>query len=413
MAEAFEFDPDWSSAEGEIRKGLALDPGDASALRAYSSYLVKTGRLEQALTESRAALDLDPLSPWAETAVARVLYDLRRTNEAIAHFHQALALDPEMGGASQGLAVALLAAGKNEEAVAEAEKARRKVSGYTLPRPNLISLVRVTNLRVQDITLQNSPKFHLVPSDCTGVVISNTTIRAPEHAANTDAIDPSSCRQVLITHCTIDVGDDTVAIKAGRAPAGREFACEDITVTDCTFRHGHGMSIGSETGGGVRNVLVKNCTFENTENGLRIKSQIGRGGRVENIRYEHISMTNVDPAITFTMYYMNNSAKDAAAGIPTQAAPARMAENNVPSYGTIYITDLQATCPRAAGVINGLPESCVSNVVFENVTITSAKGFQITNARGIQFKQALIAPKQGPPFILTNAQTDGVAPATN
>ena len=173
------------------------------------------------------------------------------------------------------------------------------------------------------------------------------------------------------------------------------------------------MSIGSETAGGVRNVLVRNCTFENTENGLRIKSQIGRGGRVENIRYEHISMTNVDPAITFTRYYMNNSAKDAAAGIPTQAAPARMAENNVPSYGTIYITDLQATCPGAAGVINGLPESCISNVVLENITITSAKGFEISNARGIQFKQALIAPKQGPPFILTNAQTDGVAPATN
>ena len=295
----------------------------------------------------------------------------------------------------------------------EAEKARRKVSGYTLPRPNLISLVRVTNLRVQDITLQNSPKFHLVPSDCTGVVISNTTIRAPEHAANTDAIDPSSCRQVLITHCTIDVGDDNVAIKAGRAAAGREFACEDITLTDCTFRHGHGMSIGSETAGGVRNVLVRNCTFENTENGLRIKSQIGRGGRVENIRYEHISMTNVDPAITFTMYYMNNSAHDGAAGIPAPATPARVAENNVPSYGNIYITDLQASCPRAAGVINGLPESCISNVVLENVTITSAKGLEISNARGIQLKQATVTPKQGLPYLLNNAQVEGVSPATN
>ena len=295
----------------------------------------------------------------------------------------------------------------------EAEKARRKVSGYTLPRPNLISLSHVTNLRVQDITLQNSPKFHLVPSDCTGVVISNTTILAPEHAANTDAIDPSSCRQVLITHCTIDVGDDNVAIKAGRAPAGREFSCEDITVTDCTFRHGHGMSIGSETGGGVRNVLVRNCTFENTENGLRIKSQIGKGGRVENLRYEHISMTNVDPAITFTMYYMNNSAKDAAAGSPAPAALARQSEDHVPAYRDIYITDLQATCPRAAGVINGLPESCVSNVVFENVTITSAKGFQITNARGIQFKQAAITPKQGPPFVLSNAEVDSLSPTSN
>ncbi len=160
----------------------------------------------------------------------------------------------------------------------EAEKARRKVSGYTLPRPNLIGLTRCKNVRLENLTVQNSPKFHFVPTDCEGVVVSNVTILAPEHAANTDAIDPGNCRNVLITRCRIDVGDDNVAIKAGKKPAEREFACENITVTDCAFLHGHGMSIGSETAGGVRNVTVKNCTFENTENGIRIKSQAGKGG---------------------------------------------------------------------------------------------------------------------------------------
>ena len=143
----------------------------------------------------------------------------------------------------------------------EAEKARQKVSGYTLPRPNLIVLNRCKNVRLENLTVQNSPKFHFVPTECEGVVISNVTILAPEHAANTDAIDPSSCKNVLITKCRIDVGDDNVAIKAGKKLAEREFASEDITVTDCTFLHGHGMSIGSETAGGVRNVTIKNCTF--------------------------------------------------------------------------------------------------------------------------------------------------------
>ena len=160
----------------------------------------------------------------------------------------------------------------------EAEKARQKVSGYTLPRPNLIVLNRCKNVRLENLTLQNSPKFHFVPTECEGVVISNVTILAPERAANTDAIDPSSCKNVLITKCRIDVGDDNIAIKAGKKLAEREFASEDITVTDCTFLHGHGMSIGSETAGGVRNLTVRNCTFENTENGLRIKSQRGKGG---------------------------------------------------------------------------------------------------------------------------------------
>ena len=146
---------------------------------------------------------------------------------------------------------------------------------------------------MENVTIKDSPKFHLVPTDCDGVIISNVTITAPEHAANTDAIDPSISRNVLITKCRIDVGDDNVAIKSGRKVDGREFACENITVSDCTFQHGHGMSIGSETSGGVRNVQVRNCTFEGTENGIRIKSQRGKGGVVENVSYSDITMKDV------------------------------------------------------------------------------------------------------------------------
>jgi hypothetical protein len=91
-----------------------------------------------------------------------------------------------------------------------------------------------------------------------------------------------------------------VEVKAGKKIPGREFESEDITVMNCIFLHGHGMSIGSETVGGARNVTVKNCTFENTENGIRIKSDVTRGGLVENINYSDITMSNVAPAITFT-----------------------------------------------------------------------------------------------------------------
>src|SRR6185503_15251387 len=105
----------------------------------------------------------------------------------------------------------------------EAEKARQKVSGYTLPRPNLVVLTRGKNIRMTGITLQNSPKFHYVPTECEDVLIDGVTILAPEGAANTDAIDPSNCRKVKITRCVIDVGDDNVAIKSGKKVEGREF----------------------------------------------------------------------------------------------------------------------------------------------------------------------------------------------
>jgi polygalacturonase len=284
----------------------------------------------------------------------------------------------------------------------EAEKARQITPGYTLPRPNLVALEQSTNFVVENITLRNSPKFHLVPANCEDVVISNVTILAPQHAANTDAIDPSG-RRILITKCRIDVGDDNVAIKAGKKIAGREFQSEDITVTDCTFLHGHGMSIGSETAGGVRNITVKNCTFENTENGLRIKSDIRRGGLVENISYSDITMSNVAPAITFTCNYQNNSSGDAK---PGAAARLEKGSESLPMFRNIQVTNLRATSQKSAGIIVGLPQNCISNVVFENVQISAPKGLTVRNAQGIQLKNSKILAADGVPIISENAKIE-------
>lgn len=278
-----------------------------------------------------------------------------------------------------------------------AEEARRKTSGYTLPRPRLIVLTRCKNLRVQDVTLSNSPCFHLVPVECENVLVENVTIVAPADSPNTDGIDPSVSRHVRISHCHIDVGDDNVAIKSGHSLPGRAFACEDITVTDCVFLHGHGMSIGSETVGGVRNLTVRRCAFKDTTNGIRIKSPRGRGGPVEKLSYSDITMTNVDPAITITCYYPKIPKTDAAQPVG----------RGTPSFRDIHITNLTASCPRQAGVIVGLPESHVSGVVLKNVRITAAgTGLAIRNADSFRLKDVQVAAK-GPPFIFEDAQVEG------
>ena len=293
---------------------------------------------------------------------------------------------------------------------AEAEKARRKTSGYTLPRPNLIVLQRCKNVCMENITLQNSPKFNFVPDECDEVVVTNVTILNPEHAANTDGIDPSDSRNVLITHCRIDTGDDNVAIKAGHKVAGREFGSEDITVTDCTFLHGHGMSIGSETLGGVRNVLVKHCIFDGTENGIRIKSQRGKGGVVENIDYEDIEMTNVDPAVTFTCYYTFNSAKDPVQKATPQVDAAQPVTVGTPVFRNIRVNHLTAKCEREAGIVIGLPESKITSVMFNDVNISAARGFKIQNAAEIHFEQSNVTAADGQPFVLQNAEVKGISP---
>ena len=279
-----------------------------------------------------------------------------------------------------------------------AEEARQKKSGYTLPRPNLIVLTGCKNVRLENLTLQNSPKFHFVPTECEGVVVSNVTILAPPRSPNTDAIDPSSCKNVLITRCHIDVGDDNVAIKSSHKVVGREFASEDITVTGCTFLHGHGMSIGSETCGGVKNLLVKNCTFNGTTSGIRIKSARDRGGTVENLVYRDLVMTNVEIPINITCYYPKVPPTDSAQPVTA----------STPVYRDIQISNLVSVSRQGAGWVVGLPESLISGVVLENVKLSADTGLLIRNAKAIRFKNVKVTVQKGGPFTLENAQVEGL-----
>ncbi len=271
-------------------------------------------------------------------------------------------------------------------------------SGYTLPRPRLIQLEDCARVRIQGVKLVNSPSFHLVPKRCTDVEIDGLTIEAPDEAPNTDGIDPSECQRVRITGCVIDVGDDNIAIKSGNRAEGRNFATEDITVADCTFRGGHGLSIGSETGGGVRNLLVERCTFDGTENGIRIKSSRGRGGRIENLVYRDLTMTNVDPAITFTAYYPRIPVQDEALPFTPET----------PAYRNIRISNLTATCQKEAGIIVGLPESPVEGVVLEDINITAATGLTLRNAKAVRLDRVQVTSSSGPPFLLENAEVAGL-----
>jgi polygalacturonase len=295
-----------------------------------------------------------------------------------------------------------------------AEAARLKTPGYVLPRPMLIALDNCNNVRVQDVILQNSPLTHLALKACEHVVVSNVTVQTPAGAANTDAIDPINCKDVLITRCRINAGDDNISVKSEHAIPGRAFASEDITVTDCVFLHGHGMSIGGATVGGVRNVTVRNCTFADTENGIRIKSLRGRGGTVENIRFSDITMKNVNPAITFTCYYMTNSAGDPVPRFAPPNDPAQPVNETTPVFRNICISNLTATCQKSAGVIIGLPECLISNVVLQNIRIAAATtGLTIKNVEGIQFKNVTVINQQGRPFILENAHVEGLKTGSN
>ncbi len=294
--------------------------------------------------------------------------------------------------------IAILGEGKIDGAGARwwapVKAAKKSGTPETQRRPRLIVLSDCKGVRVEGVTLQNSPSFHLVPTGCEDVVIEGVTIRAPADSPNTDAIDPSACRNVRISKCILDVGDDNIALKAGRLVPGRAAACENITVSDCTLLHGHGMSIGSETAGGVKNFTVERCTFNGTTSGIRIKSGRERGGLVEDITYRDLTMTNVDWPISITCYYPKVPKEDAAQPVTA----------TTPVFRNIKIINVTGASPRTAGQIVGLPESLISEVLLENVHLSAPTGLTIRNARYVDFKAVNIEVTKGKPLILENAQ---------
>ena len=268
--------------------------------------------------------------------------------------------------------------------------ARRYPPGRTVvPRPVLVSLSGVQRLHVDGITLTNSPMFHLVPRG-QDITIENLRIVAPSDAPNTDAMDPGGQR-IVIRNCEIDTGDDNVALQSGS---------HDVLIEDLTCLHGHGISVGSPTRNGLSHVIVRRCTFNGTDNGLRIKSYRGNGGEVHDIRYSDIVMKHVRRPFDINMLYNGN------AGLATDVGP-RNAEpgqtENIPNFHDIHVTNLTVTGSPVAGRILGLPEQMANAITFTNVKIQSTRGFLVEDGKDVVFQNAHIEVAIGDPLVLDNA----------
>ena len=245
-------------------------------------------------------------------------------------------------------------------------------NGTISARPRMFQPNHCDGVLLKDITLKNSPQFHFIPEWCTNVTVDGITILAPSNSPNTDGIDPATCHNVHIRNCYIDTGDDNIAVKSGNNDISDPNAgCSRIYISNCTLMHGHGISIGSETNGGVDSMYVDSCTFNGTDNGLRIKSNRGKGGNVRDIIYSNITMTNVKYPIYFSEYYPT---------IPSQSDPAQTVNLVTPHFHDITIENLTASGSPYVGVVVGVPEMPLTNIHFRNVKISASSGLEVRNA---------------------------------
>ena len=245
------------------------------------------------------------------------------------------------------------------------------------------------NLTLHRITLNNSANFHVVPGGVDGLTVWGVKVQTPSLAAyanpagngnplytgetftrdnvkNTDAFDPGSAKSATSAALTIgsttksaakisfdgylknvvfafnyvSTGDDDIVLKGSNNPSpansglagidGDRDARSDrrwgIVIAHNHIYWGHGISIGSETNGGVKNVHVYDNSFDGSEEGLRVKSDYARGGEVSNIYVDNICMRNVTNALLYTAYY---STKALPAGGPL-----------VPNFHDIFLASI-------------------------------------------------------------------------
>ena len=244
-----------------------------------------------------------------------------------------------------------------------------RAEGYT--RPRLIVFDHSRHIRMEDITAENSPMWQIVPYYSDDLVFRNMKVLAPQTSHNTDGIDPFSSSHVVIDHVTIDTGDDNVAIKSGQPNSpGPDAPSHDITITDCTFLHGHGLSVGSEVSGGVQNVLAERIHFKGTGTGIRIKSNRDRGNDIGNLTYRDIDMDDVGTAILISEFYPK---------IPESIGPTPVTRLT-PHFHDITIQNVRVHSAKEAAVIVGLPESPIQGLRLIDVQITATRGARIEYA---------------------------------
>jgi polygalacturonase len=260
-------------------------------------------------------------------------------------------------------------------------------------RPVLCNLVNCRRILISGVLLRNSPKFVFYPNHCSDLTMDHARIYNDWWAQNGDGIDISACHNVLLYRCDVNAGDDGICMKSsGVSPDGP--ALHDVIIAGCTVGRAHGgFVIGSNTDGGMHNIFVSDCSFMGTDVGLRFKSNMGRGGLVDNIYVDNIHMLDiVHEAVLFDTYYENIEAGHTLD--PTRPRP----EDKTPEFTNFRISHVYCTGARTGIAITGLPNMPVSHISFDTLEIRAGKGLVATQAKAIELRDVKWTVEDNPPI---------------
>jgi hypothetical protein len=241
-------------------------------------------------------------------------------------------------------------------------------------RPNFIEFIGCKNIEISGLTIIDGPMWTLHPLYSENVYIHDLKIETKSH--NTDGIVIDSSKNVLVEDCKFETGDDAVSIKSGLDNDGWRVGrpSENIVIRKISTKRGHGsVNIGSEMSGGVKNVLVYDCDFTNTQSGIRIKTLRGRGGFVENATFYNIKMSDVNNPIIMDLRY------------PAYTVTPKT--KTLPNIKNILFSDIDSIASRNAIFIRGfLEKDNLSEISFRDISMKALNGILVDGAENLKFE---------------------------
>ncbi len=237
------------------------------------------------------------------------------------------------------------------------EDAWRDVATYDwkpLDRPSpMVEFFRCTNLRIEDVTLANSPGWTLRPIECESVIIRGIRIRNPVIGPNTDGIDPTCCRNLAISDCDIATGDDCICLKS-EGPYGVMGLTRNITITNCVMTSCcNGLKFGTATRGGFENITFSNSVIYNDDVPLNarvisgIAVEMVDGGWTEGVVVSNVRMQRVRTPIFVRLGARNGAGR----------------------LRGVMIDGIHATGAILTSSVTGIPGHDVEDVSLSNIRI--------------------------------------------
>jgi hypothetical protein len=161
-------------------------------------------------------------------------------------------------------------------------------------------------------------------------------------------------------------------------------------------RRAHGaVVLGSEIAGGIRNVVAGNITCQGTQMGVRIKSRRGRGGVIEDVRFDQWTMEDVGQGINVTNYYLMEGE------VKTAEEPV---SKRTPVYRNIAISNMTINRARVAIDIQGLPEMPISGLRISDVIASGKSGMKASNTVALELHRVQVNADSGPAFLVRDSK---------